>query len=71
MAYLADAAGPVNLIMGLRLMHERFRRFGSNSNPCLNGGLTTPAPADIDKPLNDAAADKIHDYRADYGNRPS
>ena len=37
----------------------------------LNGHLHYPAPADIDKPLNEAAADKIRDYRADYNNRPS
>ena len=25
----------------------------------------------VDKPLNEAAADQIRDYRADYDNRPS
>ena len=29
-----------------------------------------PRP-DIDRPLNEAAADKIRDYRDDYNNRPS
>ncbi len=28
-------------------------------------------PADLDKPLKDAAAEKIHEYRADYSTRPS
>ena len=31
--------------------------------------LHYPAPADIDKPINEAAAVKIRDYRADYNNR--
>ena len=40
-AYLADAAGPVNLVMDLRIVHERF---GSSSKPLLNGHLLYPAP---------------------------
>jgi hypothetical protein len=63
-AYLADAAGPVPLVMDLRITHESFR---SSSNPSLTG----PAPVDIDHPLNDTAADKVRDYRADYSNRNS
>ena len=47
-------------------MHERF---GSSSNPSLNG--QHPPPEDIDKPLNEPAPDKIRDYRVDYNNRPS
>jgi hypothetical protein len=35
-AYIADAAGPALLIMDLRIAHERF---GSSSNPLLNGTL--------------------------------
>jgi hypothetical protein len=62
-AYLADAAGPVNLVLDLRLTHERF---GSSSNPSLNSHLHYPAPADIDKLLNEAATDKIRYYRAGY-----
>jgi hypothetical protein len=50
----------------MRLTHERF---GSSSNPSLNG--QHPPPDDIDQPLNEAAADKIRDYRVDYNNRPS
>jgi hypothetical protein len=67
-AYLADAAGPVPLVLDLRIAHERW---GSSSNPILNGQLRHPRPADIDRPLNEAAADKIRYYRADYNNRPS
>jgi hypothetical protein len=44
-------------------------RRGSSSNPMLNGCLHYPLPADIDKLLNDAAAEKIREYRADYNNR--
>jgi hypothetical protein len=32
--YLADAVGPVPLVLDLRLVHERW---GSSSNPSLNG----------------------------------
>ena len=44
---------------------------GEVSNPSLNGQLHYPPPADIDRPLNEAAADKIRDYRADDNNRPA
>ena len=49
--------------MDLRLTHERF---GNSFNPSFNDNLHYPAPADIDNPLNEAAAAKIRDYRADY-----
>jgi hypothetical protein len=67
-AYVADAAGPVKLVMDLCLPHERF---GSSSSPSLNIHLHCPAAAGIDKPRNEAAADKIRDYRADYNNCPN
>jgi hypothetical protein len=35
-----------------------------------NGTLHYPNPNDIDKSLNDAAADKIRKYSADYNNNP-
>ena len=44
---------------------------GSSSNPILNGHLLYPRPTDTDRSLNEDAADKIRDYRADYNNRPS
>ena len=65
-AYLSNAAGPVPLVLDLRIAHERW---GSSSNPSLNGHLHYPA--DIDRTLTEAAADKILQYRADYNNRPS
>jgi hypothetical protein len=55
------AAGPVPLVLDLRIAHDRF---GSSSDPSLNGHLHYPN--DLDGPLNDAAADKIRQYRADY-----
>jgi hypothetical protein len=60
-AYLANAAGPVPLVLDLRIAHDRF---GSSSD--LNGHLYYP-----NGPLNEAATDKIRQYRADYNNRPS
>jgi hypothetical protein len=44
-AYLANAAGPVPLVMDLRIAHDRF---GSCSDPSLNGHL--PYPNDLDGP---------------------
>jgi hypothetical protein len=64
-AYLANAAGPVPLVLDLRIAHDRF---GGSSDPSLNGHLHYPN--DIDTSLNDAAADKIRKYRADYNNNP-
>ena len=63
--YLANAAGPVPLVLDLRLAHDRF---GSSSDPTLNGRLHYN---DIDKSLNEAANDKIRKNRADYNNNPS
>ena len=54
-AFLADVAGPVTLVMDLGIAHERW---GSSSNPALDGKLHYPNPADMDKPLHDAAAEK-------------
>jgi len=63
--YLANAAGPVPLVLDLRIAHERF---GSSSDPSLNGHLHYPN--DIDRSLNEAATDKSRKYRADYNNNP-
>ena len=54
-AFFADVAGPVTLVMDLGIAHERW---GSSSNPALDGKLHYPNPADMDKPLHDAAAEK-------------
>ena len=54
------------MVLDLRIAHERW---GSSSNPSLKGHLHYPN--DSDGPLNEAAADKIREYRADYNNRPS
>ena len=64
-AYLANAAGPVPLVLDLRITHDRF---GSSADPTLNGKLQYPN--NIDKSLNEAANDKIRKYRADYNNNP-
>jgi hypothetical protein len=63
--YLANAAGPVPLVLDLRIAHDRV---GSSTDPTRNGHLRYPN--NLDKSLNDAAADKIRKYRADYNNNP-
>ncbi len=65
--YLANVAGAVPLVLDLRIAHDRF---GSSSDPTLNGHLHYPY--DIDRSLNEATADKIRKYRADYNyNHPN
>ncbi len=63
--YLANATGPVPLVLDLRIAHDRF---GSSSDPNLNGKLHYPH--DIDRSLHEAAADKIRKYRDDCNNNP-
>ena len=53
------------LVLDLRITHDRV---GSSADPTLNGHLRYPN--NLDKSLNDAAADKIRKYRADYNNNP-
>jgi hypothetical protein len=64
-AYLANAVGPVPLVLDLHITHDRF---GSSSDPSLNDNLHYPN--DIDKSLNESVTDKIRKYRADYDNKP-
>ena len=52
-------------MLDLRIAHDRF---GSSTDPNLNGHLKYPN--NFDQSLNDAAADKVRKYRADYNNRP-
>ncbi len=52
-------------MLDLRIAHDRF---GSSSDPSLNGHLHYPN--DIDKSLNETVTDKIRKYRADYNNNP-
>ncbi len=52
-------------MLDVRIAHERF---GSNSDPTLNGHLHYPN--DIDRSLNEDASDKIRKYRTDYNNNP-
>ncbi len=65
MGFLANAAGPLPLVLDLRIAHDRF---GSSSDPNLNGKIHYPN--DIDRSLNETAAEKIRIYRADYNNNP-
>ena len=43
-------------------------RYGSSSDPSVNGHLRYPN--DIDRSLNEAPPDKIRKYRSDYNNNP-
>jgi len=63
--YLENGTGPVPLVMDLRIVHDRF---GSSSDPNLNRHLHYPD--EIERSLNEAAADKIRKYRTDYNNNP-
>ena len=56
--YLANATGPVPLVLDLHIAHDRF---GSSSDPSLNGNLHYPN--NIDRSLNEVADDKIRKYR--------
>ena len=58
--------GPVSLMVDLCITHERW---GSSSNPGINGHLHYPT--DIDRTLNEVVVDTIIQYRTDYNNRPS
>jgi hypothetical protein len=54
----------VPLVLDLRIAHDRV---GSSTDPNLNGQLKYPN--NCDQSLNDADADKVRKYRADYNNR--
>jgi len=54
--YLANVGGPVPLVLDLRIVHERF---GSSSNPSLDGNLHYPNA--IDRSINEAVTDKIRE----------
>ncbi len=63
--YLANVAGPVPLVLDLRIAHDRV---GSSVDPTPNGHLRYPN--NLDRSLNEAAADKVRKYRADYNKNP-
>ncbi len=52
-------------VLDLRIAHNRV---GSSADPTLNGHLRYPN--NLDGSLNEAAADKVRKYRADYNNNP-
>jgi hypothetical protein len=56
----------MSLVLDLHIDHDRF---GSSSNPDLNGKLHWSN--DMDKSLNETAADKIRKYRVDDNNNPN
>ena len=58
--------GPVSLVLDQCIPEDRW---GSRSNPNLNGHLHYPT--DIDRILNEDGTDKVLQYRTDYNNRTS
>jgi hypothetical protein len=64
--YLANAAGPVPLVLDLCVAHDRV---GSSVDPTLNGHLGYHN--NLDQSLNDTATVKIRKYHTDYNNNPS
>ncbi len=64
-----NEVGPVPLVLDLHITHVRF---GSSSDPSINGHLHYPHDLDtVDRPLNESVTEKIRQYRSDYNNRPS
>ena len=63
--YLANTEVPVPLVLDLHIVHDRY---GSRSDPSLNGHLRYPN--NLDWSLNEGATDKIRKYRSDYNNNP-
>jgi hypothetical protein len=57
--------GPVPLVLDLRIAHERF---GSSSDPSINGHLHYPN--DVDRSLNEDTSDKIGKNHSDHNNNP-
>jgi hypothetical protein len=55
----------VPLVLDLRVPHDRV---ASSADPALNGHLRYPN--NLDQSLNDAAADKLRKYGADYNLNP-
>ncbi len=60
-----NETGPVSLVLDLRIAHDRF---GSSSDPSLNGNLHYPN--NIDRSLNETDDDKLRKYRSDYNTNP-
>jgi hypothetical protein len=59
--YLANATGPVPLVLDLHIAHDRF---GSSSDPNINGHLHYPNDYtyDLDGSLNESSVTKIRQY---------
>ncbi len=65
MGYLVNEEVLVPLVLDLSITHDRF---GSSSDPSLNGNLRYPN--NIDRSLIESTDDKIRKYRVDYNNNP-
>ncbi len=62
---LVNETVPVSVVLDLRIAHDRF---GSSSDPSLNGNLHYPN--NIDGSLIETTDDKIRKYHTDYNNNP-
>ncbi len=60
-----NPVGTVSLVLDLLITHERW---GSSTDPTLNGHLHNPN--DLDKPLNEGVSDEIRKYHTDDNNNP-
>ena len=60
-----NLSDPVSLVMDFHITHERW---GSSSDPSINGHLHYPD--DVDRSLNEVVGDKIRKYHTDYNNNP-
>jgi hypothetical protein len=56
------------LVPVIRVPNIAHDRFGSSSDPNLNGHLLYPH--DVDKSINETVTDKIRKYHTDYNNNP-
>jgi hypothetical protein len=63
--YLANASGPVPLVLDLRVAHDRVDR---SADPALNGD--SRYPNNLDPSLNEPVSDKLCKYRGDYNFNP-
>jgi hypothetical protein len=63
--YLTDVAGPVPLVLDLRVAHDRV---DSSADPALNEHLRYPNI--LDQSLNDTSTTKLRKYRVDYNFNP-
>jgi hypothetical protein len=70
--WAVDQLADLSRVLDLRIAQKygSSERYGSSSGPSLSLNGNLHYPNDLDRSLNEAAADKIRKYRADYNNNP-